>query len=69
MKLADWCWDMIKIFSRSVYLIIIVIGYCITISHITALYLLRVWVLISRYNFLMPSKGSYLNLIISSCTV
>jgi len=68
-KFVDWCLDMLRMHSQTVYVLNFRIGYCTTINQVTTLYLLSVWDLIERLNITMPTKGSCLNLITSRSNV
>jgi len=69
MKFVDWCSDMIRMYSQTVYLLNFRMGCCTTINHFTALHLLSVWDLIARQNIPMPTKGSCLNIITSGSNI
>jgi len=65
MNLVEWCQDMIRIYTETVYLLHFRMGYCTTINYCNALYLMTIWDWIGRYNIPMPTKRSYTNLITS----
>ena len=68
-RFVDWCSDMIRMYSETVYLLMCTMGCCTTVNHFTALHLLSVWDLIARWNIPMPAKGSCLNLIASRSNI
>jgi len=47
-KLEDWCSDVIRMYSKTVYLSNFRMGCCTTINHFTTLHQLNVWDLIER---------------------
>lgn len=69
IKLKNWCPDVIRLYSKTVYLFNIGMCCCTTINHFTGLHQSNVLGLIEQYNIPMPIKGSCLNLITSESNI
>jgi len=64
-KFVDWCMDMFRMHSNTVYLLNFRMSCCTTVNHLTALHLLSICYWIARENLPMPIKWSCQNLITS----
>jgi len=68
-KLVDWCSHMIRMYSKTVYLLHFSKGCHTTVNHFTTLHLLSIRDMIARWNILILTKGSCLNLMISGSII
>jgi len=68
-KLVDWCSDLIRMYSLTIYLVNFWMGCHTIIKDFTPIHLLSIWDLIATYNLPMPTKGLGLNLTTSGSNI